>query len=114
MGLTVSPSTLQRMVEAVGARCKTPLELSQELGLEWRGYLVADDKHIGIGGKDFSWYVAVDKSGDIIHADVMKERTVTKMAEFFQVCKNDLDYRMKGLTTDQEVLFRLAYKKVYL
>jgi transposase-like protein len=101
------------MVEAVGARCKTPLELSQELGLEWRGYLIADDKHIGIGGKDFSWYVAVDKSGDIIHADVMKERTVTKMAEFFQVCKNDLDYRMKGLTTDQEVLFRLAYKKVY-
>jgi len=100
------------MVEAVGRRCKTPAELSQELGLQWRGYLIADDKHLGVGGKDVSWYVAVDKSGDIVHADAMKERTVTKMVEFFQVLKNDLRYRMKGLTTDQEILFRLAHQKV--
>lgn len=112
VGVKVSASTLQRMVEAVGKRCKTPAELSQELDLEWRGYLLADDKHIGVRGKDFSWYIAVDKSGDIIHANVMKEQTVTKMVEFFQVVKDDLRYRMKGLTTDQEILFQLAHKKV--
>jgi transposase-like protein len=83
------------------------------MGLEWRGYLIADDKHIGVRGKDYSWYIAVDKSGDILHADVMKDRTVTNMVKFFQVFKDDLRYRMKGLTTDQENLFRLSYAKVY-
>jgi transposase-like protein len=102
------------MVESVGRRCKTPAEISEELRLNWRGYLIADDKHISVRGKDVTWYLAVDKTGDIVHSEAMKERTVTNMVRFFKVVRDDLAYPMKGLTTDQEVLFTIAHRKVFL
>jgi transposase-like protein len=115
LGVKVGATSLQRMVEEVGTECKTPAELSRELGLtEWRGYLVADDKHISVGGKTVPWYLGVDTTGDIVHADVLKERTVTEMTgSFFQIIRDDLAYPMKGLTSDQEVLFGLAFGKVF-
>lgn len=43
----------------------------------------------------------------------MKERTVTEMVRFFEVIGDNLRYRLKGLTTDQENLFALASGKVF-
>lgn len=114
LGVKVSSSSLDRMVQAVGRRCKTPQEMSKELGLDmWRGYLIADDKHIAVSGKAMSWYLGVDKSGDILHAAVMRERTVGAMVAFFETIRDGLGYRLKGLTTDQEVLFSLAYGQTF-
>jgi len=112
--VTVSPSSLDRMVQAVGQRCRTPEEMSKELGLDmWRGYLIADDKHIAVRGTTVPWYLGVDKSGDILHAVVMPERTVGAMVKFFETIRDGLHYRLKGLTTDQEVLFSLAYGRTF-
>jgi hypothetical protein len=58
-----------------------------------------------------SW--EIDKTGDIVHADVLKEPTVTAMGEFFHVVKDDLPYRMKGLTSDQEGIIRWAFRRVF-
>jgi transposase-like protein len=114
LGVRVSPSSLQRMVYALGLRCKTPREMSAELGLDmWRGYLVADDKHIDVGGKTIPWYLGVDSSGDIVHAVVMREPTVGAMVDFFEVIRDGCRYRLRGLTTDQEQLFGLAFRRVY-
>ena len=44
-------------VVAVGKRCKSLEELSRELDLWWRGYFLVDDKHVGVRGKDLSWYL---------------------------------------------------------
>jgi len=113
VGVKVSPSSLQRMVMRVAERCKTPAEMSRELGLNWRGYLIADDKRVPVRGKAVSWYAGVDKTGDIVHAEMMVHPTVSGMAEFFETVRDDLQYRMRGLTTDQEILFHLAYRRVY-
>ena len=115
LGVRVSATSLQRMVDEIGRACKTPAEMSRELGLtDWRGYLVADDKHISIDGKNVVWYLGVDTTGDVIHADTLKERTVTEMiGSFFGVIRDELSYPMKGLTSDQEVLFALAFGKVF-
>jgi transposase-like protein len=113
LGVRVSPSSLQRMVGAVGKRCKSPVEVSRELDLWWRGYFLVDDKHVGIRGKDVTWYLGVDKTGDVVHAEVLKEPTVTAMGEFFRRVRDDLPYRMKGLTSDQEGIIRWAFKRVF-
>jgi transposase-like protein len=114
LGVGVSASSLQRMVETVGMRCKTPAEMSRTLGLDmWRGYLLTDDKHIGVGGKRLVWYLAVDKCGDIVHAGLLMERTVGSMVEFFETVRDDVGYHLRGLTTDQEQLLALGFERVY-
>jgi hypothetical protein len=45
----------------------------------WRGYFLADDKHAGIRGKDVTWYLGVDRTGDVVDVDVLREPTVTAM-----------------------------------
>jgi hypothetical protein len=101
------------MVVAVGKRCKSPVELSRELDLWWRGYLLVDDKHVGVRGKDVIWYLGVDKTGDIVHAEALKEPTVTAMGEFFKTVRDDLSYRMKGLTSDQEGIIHWAFQRLF-
>jgi transposase-like protein len=113
LGVRVSPSSLQRMVVMVGKRCKSPVELSRELELWWRGYFLVDDKHVGVRGKDVRWYLGVDKTGDIVHAEAFKEPTVTAMGEFFKTLRDDLSYRMKGLTSDQEGIIRWAFRRIF-
>lgn len=112
-GIRIGRSTIQRLVMEVAMKCKTPAEMSRELGLDWRGQLIADDKHVSIRGKDVTWYVAVDRGGDIPHVEVMPEPTVAGMVKFFEILRDDLHYPMKGLTTDEEALFRYGFGKVY-
>ena len=64
LSVKVSPSSPQRMVIAVAGRSKSLAEMSQELQLDmWRGYALADDKHVSVGGRDMAYYLAVDKTG---------------------------------------------------
>jgi hypothetical protein len=112
-GVKLGATTVQRLVLEVARRCKSPAELSSELGLDWRGFLIADDKHISIRGKNVAWYVAVDRGGDIPHVEVMPEPTVGGMVQFFSVLRDELGYPLKGLTSDEESLFALAYGRVY-
>ena len=113
LGVKLGAMTVQRLVMQVACRCKTPAEMSRELGLEWRGYLIADDKHISLRGKDAVWYVAVDRGGDIPHIARIRESSVTEGIEFFRVLRDELHYPMKGLTTDEEAAFRYSYARVY-
>lgn len=114
LGVRVSPSSLQRMVYAMGRRCKTPQELSAELGLDmWRGYLVTDDKHIDVRGSTMPWYLGLDSRGDIVHATVMGEQNVGAMVHFFETIRDGCHYRLRGLTSDQEQLFALAFPRVF-
>lgn len=111
--MKIGATTVQRLVLEVAEQCKTPAEMSRQLGLDWRGFLIVDDKHISVHGKNVVWYVSVDRGGDILHAEVMPAQTVGGMVEFFEVLRDDLSYPMKGLTTDEESLFTLAYRRVY-
>jgi transposase-like protein len=112
-GVKINAMSVQRLVLEVAEECKTPAEMSKELGLDWRGFMIADDKHISIRGKYVVWYVCVDRGGDIFHVEVMPAQTVGGMVRFFEVVRDDLGYPMKGLTTDEESLFALAYRRVY-
>lgn len=105
--------TVQRLVLQVAEQCKTPSELSKELGLDWRGWLITDDKHISVHGKKVVWYVSVDRGGDIPHVDVMPEQSVGGMVKYFEVFRDELDYPMKGMTTDEESILGLGYSRIY-
>jgi transposase-like protein len=112
-GVKIGAATVQRLVLQVAEECKTPAEMSKELGLDWRGFMITDDKHISIRGKNVVWYVCVDRGGDILHVEVMREQTVGGMVKYFEVVRDELQYPMKGLTSDEESLFALAYVRVY-
>ncbi len=43
-GRKISPTSLQKMVEELGRRCKTALEMSKELKPSWDGVLLVDEK----------------------------------------------------------------------
>jgi hypothetical protein len=114
LGVRTSPSSLQRMVFRVGLRCKSPGQMSTELKLGmWRGYLVTDDKHVAVGGGSMPWYLALDSGGDILHAEVMPHPTMGSMVEFFETIGDRCHYRLRGLTSDQEQLFYLAFGRVW-
>jgi transposase-like protein len=66
-GRKVSPTSLQKTVEHLGERCKTPLEMSRELRPQWNGFLLLDEKMCSVRGKQQWFYVALDSSGDVVH-----------------------------------------------
>lgn len=114
LGVRISPSSLQRMVFRLGLRCKTPGEISAELDLGmWRGYLITDDKHVAVSGGTMPWYLGLDSGGDILHAEVMPHPTVGSMVAFFEAIRDGCHYRVRGLTSDQEQLFFLAFRRVW-
>ncbi len=112
-GVKLGAMTVQRLVLQVAEQCKTPAELSKELDLYWRGWLITDDKHISVHGKNVVWYVGVDRGGDIPHVEVMPEPTVGGMVEYFEVFRDKLAYPMKGMTSDEESVIGLGYSHIY-
>lgn len=62
-GEKISPTSLQRMVEGVGQRCKTAWEMSQEVIPHWDGLLLFDEKMVSVRGEQQWFYLAVDRTG---------------------------------------------------
>lgn len=111
-GRKISPTSLQRMVDRIGRRCKSAWEMSQELRPRWDGFLLFDEKMCSVRDQQLWFYVAVDRTGDILHCRAVKELTVTEASEFLREVK-DLGVKCRGVVTDLDTSLSLAVEGIY-
>lgn len=112
-GRKVSPTSLQKTVEACGERCKTPLEMSRELQPQWNGILLLDEKMCSVRGRQQWFYVAVDSSGDVVHCRPVAELTVTEAHAFATEIVTSCDVAWKGIVTDLDTVLSRTVALVF-
>lgn len=111
IGRPVSRFTLNTWVDDIGARAKTPLEVSAELAPKWGGFLGVDGKSIWVAGKECCLLIAVDHpTQDIVHALVVEKEGGEEFARLVTETKLDGSYPLKGLVTDHGTGFVYAHE----
>lgn len=112
-GRKISPSSLQKMVEELGRRCKSALEMSKELKPSWDGVLLLDEKMCSVRGDQQWFYLAVDTTGDIVHCRAVAELTATTAMKFLQEIIDELPYRCRAVVTDLDTSLSRAVEVMY-
>jgi len=112
-GRTISPTTLNRIVQNIGKRSKSVFEMSLELKPRWEGYLVADEKMVSVRGEHQWFYLAVDSSGDIVHVRAVPELTSTEAMKFLEEITTSLRYPVRGVSTDFDSSLGFAVQKLF-
>jgi transposase-like protein len=100
------------MLQEIASRCKTPREMSQELRPHWDGYLLFDEKMCSIRGYQQWYYMAVDRTGDIIHCRQVRELTSTEAIAFLDEVKA-LPVTCRGIVTDMDQALTKAVGVVF-
>jgi transposase-like protein len=111
-GKKVSATSVQRIVEEVGRRCKSVWEMSTELHPHWNGVILCDEKMCSVQGLAQWFYLAVDSTGDIIHLRAVSELTATEAVKFLLEVKS-LPIDVQGIVTDLDTALTRAVEIVY-
>jgi len=109
-GKRVSPHALCDMVNEVAAHAKGSLAMQREFRPQWSGYLLLDDKNVSIRGKWVMSLVAVDKTGDALHSEMLERPEQEGFTDFVRFVVERLEYPLKGTTTDFDERFARALK----
>ena len=109
-GKWIAPTTLCRWVNEVAARSKESVVIAREYQPQWSGYLIVDDKYIAVKGKKSFSVVAVDRSGDTVLWKPFREKSVENCRQFLRSIITELDYPLRGVTTDLDPLFVQAVR----
>jgi len=113
-GKRVSPHALCDMVNEVAAHAKGSLAMQREFRPQWSGYLLLDDKNVSIRGKRVMSLVAVDKTGDALHSEMLEHPEQGGFTDFVRFVVERLEYPLKGTTTDFDERFARALKALNL
>ena len=113
-GKRVSPHALCDMVNEVAAHAKGSLAMQREFRPQWSGYLLLDDKNVSIRGKRVMSLVAVDKTGDALHSEMLERPEQEGFTDFVRFVVERLEYPLKGTTTDFDERFARALKALNL
>jgi transposase-like protein len=101
LGQPVSARTLNRWVDDVGARAKTPLQVSIELRPRWGGFLGVDGKAIFIAGVKHWLLIGVDHpSHDIVHHLIASVENGDSYAQLVTEARLDAAYPLLGVVAD--------------
>jgi transposase-like protein len=101
LGKSVSRFTLNSWVLELGARAKTPLEVSVELTPKWGGFLGIDGKVIFIDGKQHCLLIGVDHpTQDLVHALVLPVENSDGFARLETEARLDAGYPLSGVVSD--------------
>lgn len=102
LGRPVGRFTLNRWVDRLGGRAKTPLEVSAELRPPgWSGFLGVDGKAIYIAGEEAALVVAVDQgTHDVVHAVVADVEGEDAFERLVREAVTGASYPLKGLVSD--------------
>lgn len=111
LGRPVGRITLNRWVDEIGARAKTPLEVSAELGPPaWSGFLGVDGKAIFVRGEERCLLVGVDQaSQDVVHALVLEAEGEEGFERLVREAVTVAGYPLKGLVSDAAPPFLAAH-----
>lgn len=97
----IAPYKLFKIINALGANCKSTIDVARELTPSWSGYLFIDEKSIWIKGVEWFLLVAVDLgTQDIVHWDLVPTEDEVNIAWFLMVIKEVIKYPFKGLISD--------------
>ena len=98
--LGIGPYRLFEIVNALGANCKSTVEVAKELKPQWSGYLFVDEKSIWIKGVEWFVLLAVDlDTQDIVHWDLVPIESTHYITHFFMVLIFSIGYPFKGIIT---------------
>lgn len=96
-----TPYTLFKIVNSLGANCKSTIEVAKELKPNWSGYLFIDEKSIWIKGTEWFLLLAVDLSTqDIVHWDLVPVEDELNVAWFLIATKFAIGYPFRGIISD--------------
>lgn len=112
LGKKISPWYICKMVNEITEKTKGSIAIKEEYKPEWEGYLTVDDKYINIKGKKQLSLVAVDSSGDPLHAELIKEPSQSSYDEFMLFIKERLNYPVKAVTTDLDEMLTKSIETV--
>jgi transposase-like protein len=101
LGVSVSRFTLNSWVLELGARAKTPLDVSIKLAPKWGGFLGIDGKVIFINGKQHCLLIGVDHpTQDLVHALVVPTENADGFARLETEARLDAGYPLLGVVSD--------------
>lgn len=99
--LGIAPYKLFTIINALGANCKSTLEVAKELKPKWSGYLFIDEKSVWVKGVEWFLLIAVDlETQDIVHWDLVSVENEVNVAWFIAVIKMAIEYPFKGIISD--------------
>lgn len=99
--LGIAAYRLFEIINALGANCKSTLDVARELKPQWSGYLFIDEKSIWIKGVEWFLLIAVDlTTQDIVHWNLVPREDETNVAWFMIVIKMAIEYPFKGVISD--------------
>ncbi|HEX6579511.1 MAG TPA: transposase [Actinomycetota bacterium] len=111
LGRRVGRFTLNRWVDELGARAKTPVEVSAELGpTSWSGFLGVDGKAIFVAGDEAALLVGVDQgTHDVVHAVVADIEGEEAFERLVREAVSKGGYPLRGLVSDASPPFLAAH-----
>ncbi len=107
-GLRINKNSICRMVNEVASKSKSSLQIKTEYNPKWEGYLTVDDKYVHVKKKRVLSLIAKDKSGDIVHYEMIEEGDQSGYNNFFIFIKDRLEYPFKSVTTDLDEMLEKA------
>jgi len=107
-GIRINKNSVCRMVNEIAGRSKSSLQIKTEYKPKWDGHLIVDDKYIHVKKKRVLSLVAKDKSGDIVHYEMIEEGNQSGYDNFFLFIKDRLEYPFKSVTTDLDEMLEKA------
>lgn len=112
LGRSVGRITLNRWVDELGGRAKTPLQVSAELRPPgWGGFLGIDGKAIWVRGEENCLLVGVDHPAhDIVNALVCPVENGETFERLVTEVVRDAGYPLRGITSDLGVGFAEAHR----
>lgn len=109
----MDPSTVWRILEEAGRRCKTPAEVARELKPRWAGWLKLDGKAVKIYGEEYSVLFARDRTGDVVDGVLAWGEDKGSWKAFCEYMRDEVGYKLHGLTSDMREELIWAVKEVY-
>ena len=107
-GIRINKNSICRMVNEIASKSKSSLQIKTEYKPKWDGYLIVDDKYVHVKKKRVLSLVAKDKSGDIVHYEMIEEDNQSGYDNFFLFIKDRLEYPFKSVTTDLDEMLEKA------
>ena len=115
LGRPVGRITLNRWVDELGGRARTPLEVSAELRPPgWSGFLGVDGKAIFVAGEEAAFLVGVDQgTHDVVHAVVAQTEGEEAFERLVREAVTEAGYPLKGLVSDAAAPFLAAHANYF-
>ena len=108
----ISAGYLCKVFNETISKVKSSMQIKGQCQPQWEGYLIVDDKMINIKVDKKLSLIAKDRSGDIVHEELLDYIQQDRYDDFLRFIKLRLNYQFKSITTDLDPMLAKAIKTV--